>query len=341
MKKLLIVLVAAGLVAACSTEPKEKATAATAVIFDTDIGNDIDDVLALQMLFNYEKAGRIDLLGITLSKSNPNTVPFLDAYCRLNDRGDMPIGYAYNGANPEEGGYLVQTLTAKKTDGTPVLEPKRQLGEDIPEGYVLLRQLLAAQPDHSVTLIAVGPLTNIARLLQSPGDAASPLTGRELVAQKAEKLCIMSGLYTDEFNFPEWNVVQDLSASQIVYNECPVPLVTSGWEVGNKLLYPHQSVLADFGDPACHALPVAYAFYQQMPYDRQTWDLTTVLEAIDPQKAYFEYSPAGMVVIESDGKSVFTPSEQGLHRYLTIPDAQLDRTLKAIVGRTTGKDMEN
>ena len=36
------------------------------VIFDTDVGNDIDDVLAMQMLFNYEKAGTIDLLGITI-----------------------------------------------------------------------------------------------------------------------------------------------------------------------------------------------------------------------------------------------------------------------------------
>ena len=32
------------------------------VIFDTDVGNDIDDVLALQMLFNYEENGIIDIL---------------------------------------------------------------------------------------------------------------------------------------------------------------------------------------------------------------------------------------------------------------------------------------
>ena len=37
------------------------------VIFDTDAGNDIDDVLAMQMLFNYEKAGKIDLLTDTVA----------------------------------------------------------------------------------------------------------------------------------------------------------------------------------------------------------------------------------------------------------------------------------
>ncbi|MDD2495221.1 MAG: hypothetical protein PHE29_08515 [Tissierellia bacterium] len=31
------------------------------VIFDTDIGNDIDDVLALQMLINYHKSDLVDL----------------------------------------------------------------------------------------------------------------------------------------------------------------------------------------------------------------------------------------------------------------------------------------
>lgn len=80
------------------------------VIFDTDVGNDIDDVLAMQMLFNYENAGTIDLLGITISKSNPYSIEYIDGYCRLNERGDIPLGYAYNGATPEDGGYLRQTL---------------------------------------------------------------------------------------------------------------------------------------------------------------------------------------------------------------------------------------
>ena len=55
------------------------------VIFDTDVGNDIDDVLAMQMLFNYEKAGTIDLLGITISKSNPYSIEYIDGYCHLNE----------------------------------------------------------------------------------------------------------------------------------------------------------------------------------------------------------------------------------------------------------------
>ena len=60
------------------------------VIFDTDVGNDIDDVLAMQMLFNYEKAGKIDLLGITISKSNPYSIEYIADELRTWHHG-IPI----------------------------------------------------------------------------------------------------------------------------------------------------------------------------------------------------------------------------------------------------------
>jgi hypothetical protein len=97
------------------------------VIFDTDVGNDIDDVLAMQMLFNYENAGTIDLLGITISKSNPYSIEYIDGYCRLNERGDIPLGYAYNGATPEDGGYLRQTLDT-------IIEGNKYLADFFPIG---------------------------------------------------------------------------------------------------------------------------------------------------------------------------------------------------------------
>ena len=49
------------------------------VIFDTDLGNDIDDLLAYQMLINYEKSGKIKLAGTAVSKDNPLA---LEAACR-------------------------------------------------------------------------------------------------------------------------------------------------------------------------------------------------------------------------------------------------------------------
>ena len=42
------------------------------IILETDIGNDVDDALALDMLYKYLDAGDIDLLGNTINKEATN-----------------------------------------------------------------------------------------------------------------------------------------------------------------------------------------------------------------------------------------------------------------------------
>ena len=304
------------------------------VIFDTDLGNDVDDVLALQMLFNYEKAGKINILGITIGKCNPYTAQYLDGYCRFNNRGEIPLGYAYNGVNPEDSKFVRTTLDTI-IEGRKILKPKRGLSDRLPEGYKLLRKLLASQKDHSVIFIAVGPETNLKRLLESQPDEYSKLSGRELIAKKVKLLSVMGGLYNNEQDFAEFNIVQDLEASQKVFAEWPTEIVASGWEIGSKLLYPHQSILNDF--KSNHPLSISYKTYLKMPYDRETWDLTSVLYAIEPEKSYFDLSPSGTIEIDKAGKSIFTPNENGKHRYLSISGDNIETTLNALVKQVTGK----
>lgn len=304
------------------------------VLFDTDLGNDIDDVLALQMLLNYDRAGIIDLAGISISKANPYAVEYIDGYCRLNGKNGIPLGYAYRGVMPDDGSYLRRTLDTVVNGRKPLL-PVRNIRDSLPEGYKLLRRLLASYPDGSVTVIAVGPQTNLAALLRSVADEYSPLDGRALVAKKVKLLSVMGGLFGHAFDFPEWNVVQDAEAARTVFEAWPTPVVASGWEVGNRLLYPHESILRDF--PEEHPLAVSYKLYGAMPYDRQTWDLTSVLEAVEPDHGYFNRSPAGIIRIDSAGYSVFTPLAGGRHRYLLLPEENADKTLAALVSRVTGK----
>lgn len=306
------------------------------VIFDTDIGNDIDDVLALQMLLNYENEGKVDILGITISKSNPQVVEYVDGYCRFNDRENMPLGYAYNGVNPEPYRYVPVTLDTL-IEGEKVLSPIRSLTSDIPEGYVLQRRLLAKQPDNSVVMIVVGPQTNIQRLLDSGPDKYSSLTGVELVRKKVRLLSVMGGLYSNRFDFAEWNIIQDLAAAKTVFEKWPSEIVASGWEVGNEMLYPHQSILNDFEDSEKHPLCVSYKVYEAMPYDRPTWDLTSVLYAIEPDSGYFGLSEFGTIAIDSIGNSIFRGETQGKYRHLVIPEGKKTNTLKKMVNQVTGK----
>ena len=263
---------------------------------------------------------------------------FFVCYCRFNDKYDIPLGYAYNGMNTDDGHYLRQTLDTI-IDNNKILHPKRSLKDHIPEGYKLLRKLLAEQEDHSVVFIALGPETNLARLLISEADEYSELDGKALVAQKVKLLSVMGGLYGNEFDFPEWNIINDLNAAQITFKEWPTPIIASGWELGNKIRYPHQSILNDFAGSYKHPLCVSYKIYQEMPYDRETWDLTSVLQAIEPGNNYFNLSEKGTITIDSIGQSIFSPSESGKHQYLTIQgEENIRATRNALIRQVTGKE---
>src|SRR5262245_56167345 len=49
------------------------------LIFDTDIGNDIDDALALGMIHALVSRGECKLLAVTITKDEPLSAPFVDA----------------------------------------------------------------------------------------------------------------------------------------------------------------------------------------------------------------------------------------------------------------------
>jgi hypothetical protein len=54
-----------------------------------------------------------------------------------------------------------------------------------------------------------------------------------------------------------------------------------------------------------------------MPYDRPTWDLTAVLEAVRPEHGYFGRSKQGNVLVERNGATRFVPG-QGNRQYLLL-----------------------
>ncbi len=323
------------LLMSCNSNVESNNSDLIPVIFDTDIGNDIDDVLALQMLHYYENKGLISIIGVTISKSNPLSVSYADGYNRFNGRGNIPVGYVFDGPNKDDGKYLRQTLDTI-IDGKKILMPKVQISEALPAAYLLQRKLLAEQKDSSVVMIVVGPQTNICRLLESKPDEFSELDGIDLVARKVKLLLLMGGNFdTPDKRFPEWNIVQDIQASQVLFDKWPTKIIASGYEIGIKLLFPHQSILYDLPDSYKHPLAVSYKLFQKMPYDRPTWDLTAVLYAIDQKSDYFNISESGNISIDEKGNSLFAPSENGKHYYLSIKDEQTPITLKALISSLT------
>ena len=155
-------------------------------------------------------------------------------------------------------------------------------------------------------MVVVGFSTNIARLLDSAPDKHSPLSGKELVAKKCRLLSIMAGHYGEKPT-PEYNVFIDVPAARKVYAEWPTAIVASGFEIGLAIKFPAVSIEHDFNYVAHHPLPEAYALYQKMPYDRETWDLTSVLNAVRPDRGYFTLSDPGTITIDEKNVTHFAP----------------------------------
>lgn len=305
MKRRLTILFLAAAALAAAAQP-------VPVIFDTDMGNDIDDALALAMLHALESRGETKLLAVTLTKDNPWAGRYVSAVNTFYGRAGIPLGAVKDGVTKEEGKYTRQAIEAGAWKWT---DPKE-------EAVALLERTLKAQADGRVVVIQVGFSTNLARLLARPG-------GRELIAKKVKLLSLMAGDFTGKG--PEYNVKEDVKSCQKLVAEWPGEMVWSGFEVGRTIKFPARSIEHDFGWAPRHPVVDGYKRYMKFPYDRETWDLTAVLYAARPAAGYFTLSDAGRVAVDDKGFTKFEAAAGGRHRYLKVNDVQRARILEAMI----------
>ncbi|MDO5567164.1 MAG: nucleoside hydrolase, partial [Planctomycetia bacterium] len=202
------------------------------IIFDTDLGNDIDDTLALALIHNLQTRGELELLAVTMTKDNVNAERFVKMINAYYGRPDIPIGYTRSGITKADGHYVKKVLDLRDDNGKLVFPVEFSTKESAQymEAVRLLRKTLAAQPDGQTVLIQVGFSTNLAALLDTKPDEFSPLSGRELFAKKVKYVSTMAG------GFPplcgehkEYNIKINIPAAQKLFAECPVPVVFSGY----------------------------------------------------------------------------------------------------------------
>src|SRR5580704_5955181 len=76
------------------------------LIFDTDIGNDVDDVLALGMIHSLQSREACQLLAVTVTKDHDLAGPFADAVNTFYGRPNIEVGVVRGGATGDEGKFL-------------------------------------------------------------------------------------------------------------------------------------------------------------------------------------------------------------------------------------------
>ena len=199
------------------------------------------------------------------------------------------------------------------------------------EAVALLRKTLAAQEDNSVSIAQVGFFTNLVRLIDSKPDEFSPLTGEELIRKKVKQLGVMAGAFiaiNGNEKFLEYNVKTDIPSAQMLAEKWPGKINWSGYEIGTSARYPNESILEDYNYVEDHLIKESYLAYCAAGEDRPTWDLTTVLQLIYPDRGYFSLSGEGTVTVGEDGFTEFS-SEGNQHRYLKMDEGQSIRVREA------------
>ena len=90
MKKLLLLVLLLGLSYTSTFAQAQKKP--QSIIFETDMGNDIDDALALDILFKNMDQGNIKLLGVGVHKNNPYSAEYIDIMRHWYGYKKTPIG---------------------------------------------------------------------------------------------------------------------------------------------------------------------------------------------------------------------------------------------------------
>ncbi|HET8548079.1 MAG TPA: nucleoside hydrolase [Bryobacteraceae bacterium] len=294
------------------------------VVFDSDLGNGIDDALALALLYGLDGRNEARVVCLSISKSNLKAAAFCDAVSRFYSGGGpffrpLPIGLADDGRMAEDTPMLTVPLARKDASGAPVHKHGIERIIDTADPAAVIRNAFTAQHDGNAIVVLTGPATNLARVLELQGV-------KDLISRKVRYLCVAAGAFPE--GGPEANIRGDVRAAKKLFAEWPTPIVASGQEIGNGLLFPGGSIETDFAWSPAHPIAEAYRAYKPMPYDAPTWAMSAVLHAVRPQEGYFRLSDPGTVTILDDGGTRFTAGSEGRHRHLILDPAQRERIVR-------------
>lgn len=321
ISKVVAVSVAGILTAGCSAGGLGNNRQAASIIFDTDIGTDVDDAGALAILHVLADQGRARILAAMSANQNRWSAPAIDVINTYYGRADMPIGSSRTGPNPEEWYH----------DSVPGYPHDLTAGNDAPDAVALYRKILAAQPDHSVTIVVVGWLTNMADLLNSKPDEHSPLTGRQLVEAKVKELVSMGGTWPNSpKNEGEYNFHMDGPAAQKVISDWPGKIMFTG--LGRDVMTGTKLVAQANKD---NPVPAFYRnfFKANNVSERSSWDLIAVLYAVRGLSDYFTAVSEGKCVGQKDGGNQWIPGPAQNHSYLLykMPQKQLAAVIEDLL----------
>jgi purine nucleosidase len=277
------------------------------ILLDTDIGSDIDDAVCLAYLLANPDC---DLLGITTVTGQAGTRARLaSALCRAAGR-EIPI---YPGA---EVPLLVDQRQKTAHQSAALGRWPHQQVFAVGRAVEFMRQVIHAHP-REVTLLCIGPLTNVALLM-----AVDPQ-----IAGLLKRLVMMCGYFTGKATGEdslEWNARVDPHATDMVYRNRVAVHRSIGLDVTLKVTMAAAEVRRRFQAPLLQpVLDFAEIWFQERKF----------ITFHDPLAAATIFSDRicqfqrGRIEVElsdpmSLGKTCWEPYPAGHHEVALAVDAQ-------------------
>ncbi len=280
------------------------------IILDTDFETDCDDAGALVVLHALANRGEAEILGVVASIHSPWPAAGVRAMNLAAGRPEVPVGSNFDYPNtPRYRAHCDKMKERLYHEAIVRRYPEAAPGRFQPEeGVALYRRLLAAAPDRSVTICAIGLLTLLAALLRREP---------ELVARKVKRLATMAEAVFPEGR-PGFNWEMDPEAAEFLVAHWPSPLLVS--PVGGNVLTGTE--LAAAVGPE-NPERIAYrCFGSGAPgFLRPSWDQLAVLTAagLADREGYTGRSGRGRVTFDAAAnRHRWFPAEDGPHECLSL-----------------------
>jgi len=312
---------------------------APGVAFDTSLDGDIDQLLGLAMLFGFEGRRQVRVPSISTSRFNLQAARVLDVVARFyggEQAGDfvvnrlpLPIGMTATGPQTTDQSPMLDAVLMKTTaDGKAVYPRPLTALNDTADPVALIRNALSAQADRNAVVVLAGPPTNLLAMLARPD-------GRDWAHKKPRLLSVAAGRFASGAVDPIAR--GDVAGFRKLLAEWPTPIVIAGTELSEALPFPGSSLESRTAWAPNHPIVDAYRAWRPMPYDAPSRTLAAVLHAVSPDEPYFDLSPPGTITLADDGRTTFTSSPGGQHRYLIAKPDQKERVLQAYVETVTAQ----
>lgn len=294
------------------------------IVFDTDMDTDCDDAGALGMLLRCVQAGEADLLGVIADAPAAFAAPCCEAICAYYGVS-VPVGAVYESTYQDTERFASyyahrEGIAADRYYNAALGKRVGKRDADYRDAASLYRELLTNAPDHSVTVVAVGLLTALSAFLETDENVS-------LFAQKVKRVVSMGDATYPGVANKNFNYSKDRIGAHTFFERCPVSVYVcpDGKDV---ITGQHFSAKLE----ATHPLRVAYEMWcEGEGRGRSSWDLITVLFALQPHSSLFEAKTHGTVRYDTTNRTYWETSgnrvDYDLH--ITVPPHEMAQILES------------